>query len=128
MPTVKFVKEKKEIQVPEGTNLRRAALDAGVNLYNGINGLGASINKVFNCHGFGLCGTCLVTVSKGMENLSKMGIRERLEFKGIPTPGAALHYIGHEDTMRVACLTEVHGDVEVLTGPELNLWGENFFS
>ena len=30
--------------------------------------------------------------------------------------------------MRVACLTEVHGDVEVLTGPELNLWGENFFS
>ena len=75
MPTVKFVKEKKEIQVPEGTNLRRAALDAGVNLYNGINGLGASINKVFNCHGFGLCGTCLVTISKGMENLSKMGIR-----------------------------------------------------
>ena len=53
MPTITFVNEKKEIQVPDGANLREEALKAGVNLYYGFNGVGASLNKVFNCHGFG---------------------------------------------------------------------------
>lgn len=128
MATVKFVNDKKEIQVPEGTNLRKAALAARVNLYNGINGIGSSVNKILNCHGLGLCGTCVVTIAKGMENTSKMGVRERLAFKGIPTPGAALHYIGNEGSMRLACMTRVNGDVEVITKPDLNLFGENFFS
>ena len=35
MPTVKFVKEKKEIEVPAGTNLRAAAVQAGINLNQG---------------------------------------------------------------------------------------------
>ena len=52
MAIVKFVNEKKEIQVPEGSNLRREALRAGVGLYPGI-------NKVLNCHGFGNCGSML---------------------------------------------------------------------
>ena len=51
MPTVKFINEKKEIEVPEGTDVRTAALEAGVNLYKGINGFGESINKYVNCHG-----------------------------------------------------------------------------
>ena len=129
MPTIKFINEKKEIQVPEGTNLRKAAVDAGVNLYQGINGFGASINKYVNCYGFGLCGTCAVSIAKGMENTNKMTLREKMKFKGIPVPDlTALHFIGHEDTMRLGCVTTVHGDVEVLTGPPLNLYGENFFS
>jgi len=129
MPTIKFVNEKKEIQVPEGTNLRKAAIDAGVNVYQGINGIGASLNKVLNCHGFGLCGTCTVSITKGMENTNKMTIREKMKFKGIPIPDlTVLHFIGHEETMRLACVTTVHGDVEVQTGPPLNLYGENFFS
>jgi hypothetical protein len=37
-------------------------------------------------------------------------------------------FIGNEDTMRLACRTKVLGDMEVETGPELNLFGENFFS
>jgi hypothetical protein len=37
-------------------------------------------------------------------------------------------YIGNEDTMRLACRTKVLGDIEVQTGPQLNLFGENFFS
>ena len=37
-------------------------------------------------------------------------------------------YIGNEDTMRLACRTQVLGDIEVETGPQLNLFGENFFS
>lgn len=40
MPIIKFIKEKKEIEVPRGANLRKAALEAGINLYQGINGFG----------------------------------------------------------------------------------------
>lgn len=134
MPTVKFVKEKKEVEVPAGANLRRVALDAGVNIYNGINGCGASINKILNCHGLGACGTCIVAITKGMENTSKMGLLEKAKWKGLPTPDPmaatinALHYIGNEDRLRLACYTKVEGDLEVETGPEFNLYGENFFS
>jgi hypothetical protein len=30
--------------------------------------------------------------------------------------------------MRLACKTRVMGDMEVETGPEINLFGDNFFS
>jgi ferredoxin len=135
MPTIKFVKEKKEVEVADGTNLRKAALSAGVNLYNGIGGFGAGFNRTIgNCHGLGLCGTCQVLITKGMENTSKMGLLEKAKFRGVPTPDpmlatvTCLAYIGHEDTMRLACQTKVEGDIEVETCPEFNLFGENFFS
>lgn len=131
MPTVKFIKEKKEIQVPVGANLRTEAMAAGVKLYNGLNGLGASVNEVLNCHGFGFCGTCRVRIIKGMQNANPMGTMERLKFKGVPMPlpdPACLAYLGNEETMRLACKTTVHGDMEVETCPEFNLFGENFFS
>lgn len=130
MPTVKFVNEKKEIEVPAGANLRSAAIDAGVNLYNGLNGFGATFNKVvLNCRGLGLCGTCLVEVTAGMENTNKLTLCEKMKFKvPVPDPMPCMHYIGHEDTMRLACQTKVMGDIEVKTGPELNLFGENYFS
>lgn len=131
MPIVKFIKEKKEIEVPEGANLRKEALKAGINLYQGINGLGASFNNspVGNCHGLGLCGSCRVLITKGKENTNSMGILEKAKFAApIPDPLPCMAYIGNEDSMRLACKTTVHGDIEVETGPELNLFGENFFS
>jgi ferredoxin len=129
MPIVRFIKEKKEIEVPEGANLRHEAMKAGINLYQGLNGRGAALNKIFNCHGIGVCGTCRVLIKKGMENTSKMGLVEKAKFKGLPIPDpACLAYIGHEDEMRLACCTQVLGDIEVETGPEFNLFGENFFS
>jgi len=134
MPTVKFIREKKEIDVPSGTNLRKAAIQAGVNIYQGVNGYGESINKVLNCHGFGMCGTCTVGVEKGAENLSEMGLLEKAKFRGLPTPDPLLatinctHFIGNEDRLRLACRTEVNGDVEIETGPTFNATGENFFS
>jgi ferredoxin len=115
MPTIKFVNEKKEIQVPEGANLRTEAMRAGVGVYRGI-------NKIFNCHGLGTCGTCRVLVTKGMENITRMGFKERVRLK------FSMAYIGNEQSMRLACQTRVLGDVEVQTRPELNLYGENFFS
>jgi len=136
MPIVKFVKEKKEIEVPEGANLRTEALKAGIPTNQGfINGIGRWANENFaNCHGFGLCGTCRVLITKGMENTNKQTLREYLKFKTVvptglvPDPLPPLAYVGHEDTMRLACCTTVHGDIEVETGPEVNLFGENFFS
>lgn len=137
MPVIKFVKEKKEIEVADGANLREEAIKAGVNLYQGINGFGASINQYLNCHGFGQCGMCRVLIVKGMEHASPMGLMERTRFRvPVPTPITpggldplpCLAFVGHEDTMRLACKTTVHGDMEVETGPELELFGENFFS
>jgi ferredoxin len=129
MPLVKFIKENKEIEVPEGANLRKEAIKAGINVHQGINGFGASINKYANCHGIGQCGTCRVRITKGMENASSMGFIEKVRFYNpLPDPIPCMAYIGNEDTMRLACQTKVYGDMEVETGPELNLFGENFFS
>jgi ferredoxin len=130
MPIIKFVKEKKEIDVPVGTNLRKAALDAGVNPHSLLNGMGAAISKaIINCHGLGQCGTCRVKITKGMENTSKMGLIEKIRFHNpLPDPLPALAFIGNEDTLRLACQTKVNGDIEVETAPTLDLFGENFFS
>ena len=129
MPTVTFVNEKKEIQVAEGANLRSEALKAGINLYYGLNGYGQTVNKVVNCYGFGVCGSCRVLITKGMENASPMTAMEKAKFKvPVPDPLPALSYIGHEDTMRLACYVEVRGDMTVETNPQMDLFGENFFS
>jgi len=126
MPIVNFVKEKKQIQVPEGANLRTEAMKAGIKLYGGINGYFARLNELVNCHGFGHCGTCRVLITKGMDNTSSRGPLEK--FTCNFNPMASSTYIGHEETMRLACRTQVLGDIDVVTKPELNLTGEPFFS
>lgn len=130
MPIVKFVKEKKEIEVADGANLRNEAIKAGINLNQGLNGIGAPVNKYLNCLGMGMCGTCRVLVTKGMENTNKQTTHEWVKFKTVlsPDPIPALAYVGNEETMRLACCTTVHGDIEVQSAPEFNLFGENFFS
>ena len=137
MPLVKFVKENKEIEVPAGANLRAEAIKAGINVHQGVNGIGATVNQFLNCKGFGQCGTCRLLITKVMENTNKMGVGESARLKyPVPTPMAplafdplpAMAFVGHEETMRLSCKTTVQGDIEVETGPELNLFGENFFS
>jgi ferredoxin len=115
MAIIKFVNEKKEVQVPEGSNLRREALRAGVDLY-------PHVHKVLNCHGLGNCGSCRVLITKGMDHASPMGILEKVRLN------LSMAYIGNENTMRLACQTTVNGDMDVITKPPLNLYGENFFS
>lgn len=114
MPKVVFVKEKTEIQVPEGANLRQEARKAGIQIYKGL-------DQYINCRGLGLCGTCRVLVKKGMENLGPKSFIERF------TLGRMLSSIGHEDEMRLACQTTVKGDCTIETKPEINLSGENFW-
>jgi ferredoxin len=129
MPLVKFINENKEIEVPEGANLRKEAIKAGINVHQGVNGFGAGINKFVNCHGIGQCGTCRVRIVKGIEHASPMGIIEKFRFYNPgPDPIPCMAFIGNEDTMRLSCQTLVNGDMEVETGPPLDLFGENFFS
>jgi ferredoxin len=129
MPLVKFINENKEIEVPHGANLRKEAIKAGINTHQGLNGFGATINKILNCHGLGQCGTCRVRIVKGMDNASPMGLIEKFRFYNpVPDPIPCMAFIGNEDSMRLACQTLVNGDMEVETGPPLDLFGENFFS
>lgn len=133
MPLVKFTKEKKEIEVPVGANLRNEAIKAGINLNQGLNGIGAGINRFMNCKGMGMCGTCRVLITAGIENTNKLTMAEWVKFKTViptpvPDPIPALAYVGHEEEMRLACCTIVQGDITVESGPEVNLFGENFFS
>ncbi len=137
MPVIKFVKEKKEIEVPVGANLRAEAVKAGINMNcaisgisEGIDNLTEKVSKVLNCHGFGMCGTCRVKITQGRENTGEMTFREKLKFKYLPIPDPipCMAYLGNEDTMRLACMTQVNGDITVETKPELNVFGENFFS
>lgn len=130
MPVIKFTKEKVEIEVPQGANLRAEAVKAGVNVHQGVNGFGAGLNKslIGNCHGFGVCATCQVLITKGMENVTSTTIREKVHnIVPFPNPIPALTKL-NEENMRLSCQVKVNGDIEVETGPELDLFGENFFS
>ncbi len=137
MPVIKFVKEKKEIEVPPGANLRTEALKAGIHVNCALSGISEgvdkalhSVSKYLNCHGLGMCGTCRVKILEGMQHTNPLTIREKLKFKYLPIPDPipTLAYIGNEETMRLACMTRVNGDLTVETCPPVNLFGENFFS
>jgi len=108
MPKVKFLKEKLELEFPEGANLRKESLKAKIELYPGI-------HKYLNCRGLGLCAKCAVEVKSGMQNCSAMGFREKFRL--------LLSYvsIGREDEIRLACQTQVTGDMEISTTPSLKL-------
>jgi len=114
MPKVVFVNEKKEIEVPEGANLREEARKAGIQVYSGL-------ARYLNCFGHGTCGTCRVLVKKGIENLSPKGRLERF------TLWRMLSTIGYEDEMRLSCQVNVLGDCTIETKPAFNWSGENFW-
>lgn len=98
MPTIFFQKENKKISVNAGSNLRKVALQNGIPLYR-------STAKIFNCHGFGMCGECAVEITKG-ENVSPFlnGESKTLQRKKKLIEG-----------VRLACQCCVHGDITVKT-------------
>ncbi len=118
MPSVKFVNEKKTIEVPEGANLRKEALNAGIELYPGV-------HHYLNCRGLRACASCRVIIKKGKENVSRPGLIERLRF--LLGPITFFAKIGHEEDLRLACATRVLGDIEVETQPPVNLHGDRFW-
>jgi ferredoxin len=120
MPKIKFVKEKKEVEVEPGANLRKVALKEGIELYPGIHK-----NFFFNCHGWGHCASCRVVITKGLDNVTPQGLFEKLRLMFGPITGFAR--IGHENDLRLACQAHVNGDIEVETQPEPNWHGERFW-
>ncbi|MEM7769034.1 MAG: 2Fe-2S iron-sulfur cluster-binding protein [Cyanobacteria bacterium P01_E01_bin.6] len=99
MATIKFVDEGKEVIAADGANLRFKALENGVDLYT-------FSGKMMNCGGYGQCGTCIVEVVEGMQNLSEPTEVEKTKLRKRP------------DSYRLACQTLVHGEVTIQTKPQ----------
>ncbi|MDJ0535582.1 MAG: 2Fe-2S iron-sulfur cluster-binding protein [Xenococcaceae cyanobacterium MO_207.B15] len=98
MSTIKFVKEDKEFVAALGANLREKALQNGIDIYTWK-------GKLTNCGGYGQCGTCIVEIVEGMENLSPKTDFEKRRLRKKP------------ETYRLACQTIVNGAVSVKTKP-----------
>ncbi|MEQ8466349.1 2Fe-2S iron-sulfur cluster-binding protein [Coleofasciculus sp. E2-BRE-01] len=98
MANIKFVKEDQEVIAADGANLREKALQNKIDLYT-LKG------KLMNCGGYGQCGTCVVEVVEGMENLSPRTDVEQRKLKKKP------------ESYRLACQALVNGPVSVKTKP-----------
>jgi ferredoxin len=101
MPSVRFHFENKEVEVGTHANLMRVAKLNSIPIYEGA-------HQWLNCLGTGLCGTCVIEVLEGMENLTP---RTRVE---------EMQLDGFLPTLRLACQTEiVKGSVTVITRPKI---------
>lgn len=98
MANITFVNEEKEVIAADGANLREKALQNGIDLYT-LKG------KLMNCGGYGQCGTCIVEVVEGMNNLSQKTDFEKKKLRKKP------------DSYRLACQTLVNGPISVKTKP-----------
>lgn len=98
MANIKFVNDDKEVTAADGANLRLKALENNIDLYK-------LVGKMMNCGGYGQCGTCIVEIAEGMENLSPRTDVENRKLKKKP------------ENYRLACQTLVNGPVEVITKP-----------
>jgi ferredoxin len=97
--SIKFINENKEVMATDGDNLRFKALENGIDIYT-------FSGKMMNCGGYGQCGTCIVEIVEGMENLSP---RTEVEDRKLRK---------RNDQCRLACQTLVHGVVSVVTKPK----------
>ena len=91
----KIMAEGKTFEVATGVNLREALLDQHLDLYSA----GA---KVLNCHGHGMCGTCLVQVEGSVSEPTQLEVK-RMAFP----PHSAYK------ERRLSCQVKVLGDVRV---------------
>ncbi len=98
MANITFVKEEREVVAADGANLREKALENGIDIYT-------FMGKMTNCGGFGQCGTCIVEIVEGLENLSPRTEFEQRKLRKKP------------DTYRLACQTLANGPVSVKTKP-----------
>ncbi|OKH24736.1 2Fe-2S iron-sulfur cluster-binding protein [Chroogloeocystis siderophila] len=98
MPNIKFEKENHEVVAADGANLRLKAMENGIDIYK-------FYGKMMNCGGYGQCGTCIVEITQGMENLSPRTEVEDRKLKKKPK------------NYRLACQALVNGPVSVVTKP-----------
>jgi ferredoxin len=98
MANIKFINEDKEIIAADGANLRFKAIENRLDLYS-------FMGKLTNCGGYGQCGTCVVEIVEGLDNVSPRTDVEIRKLKKKP------------DSYRLACQTMVNGPISVKTKP-----------
>lgn len=81
-------------EIPYGANLRDELIKRELSPY-------ASFNKVTNCRGQQLCGTCFVDVKEGVINLNTRDLYEARTLQQNP------------DTYRLSCVAFVYGNITV---------------
>ncbi|MGB7085258.1 MAG: 2Fe-2S iron-sulfur cluster-binding protein [Phormidesmis sp.] len=99
MARIKFIKENKEIDVSIGSNLRFKAQENNIDIYT-------FMAKLTQCGGYGQCGTCVVDIVEGGENLSPRTAVEEKMLRKRPS------------SCRLACQTIVQGPISVETKPD----------
>ena len=101
MPQVECYFEQVTLDVGQYANLRQSLLLRGISPYD-------FPHNIFNCRGFGLCGTCGVEVLDGMENLTPRTWLEKIHLGDCPP------------TFRLACQCQVvKNKVTVITHPKI---------
>ena len=110
MPKITLVREGRDLEVPEGANLREVLLQNGVDVYRAVDG-------VLNCRGNGLCGTCLVEVEPA-DALSPVTFREKAKLWQYDRP------------IRLSCQAKVVKDCRILSRPALaqGWMGHSYYS
>ena len=99
MVNIKFVKENKDIDASIGANLRFKAQENNIDIYT-------FMGKLTQCGGYGQCGTCVVDIVEGTQNLSPRTAVEDRMLKKRPS------------SCRLACQTTVNGPISVVTKPD----------
>ena len=100
MPKVTFQNEVVTVECQSGKTVKDVAEEAGINLYEGF-------WTSYHCPGIGLCpgvGCKVWVIERGPNATSPRTFREKIR----PS---------HRGTIRLACMTQVLGDVEVRTQP-----------
>ena len=93
-------KPDQEIAVPYGANLRDELVARNINVYQ-------SVTRWTNCNGKQLCGTCIVNVSEGVERCTRRSLDEASTLRENP------------ETYKLACITNVYGDLTVELKPKV---------
>ena len=107
MPVITLVNEEKTLEAPEGTNLRKLLLANKISIYKGK-------DKLLNCMGNGLCGTCRVEVVDG-KGAPAMTPLEESALLGL----APFYARSVPKNTRLACRMNITKDMSIKTMPAI---------
>lgn len=98
MPKVRFLNEVVEVEAKKGETILECAERAGIPLFRGFWTFG---HRYLGCPNTGICGACKVWATGDLPERSKKEQKK----------------LGPGSTARLACRTEIRGDIEVRTQP-----------
>lgn len=98
MPTVQFKEADVSVEGDEGKDIRQIANKNKVSVYGGV-------NKLFNCRGFGLCGSDRIKIEPG-DCVTPMTWKESL-------------HLDKKSGTRLACQANLCGDASISVQPAI---------